>query len=697
MIRLRSIAAELGLTFLVVALAPILTAYVVANDIFSRSIHEQKLEALTAIADAAQDRVETYVHGLITDTTTLARTPALVELLHQPDPLIQPDSATLAFLNGFSETKGYYDLLLVDQAGNIRFSLKREDDLGGNIRDTRLEGTQLAATIEAANTLLQTEVSNFAWYPPSRESAAFLAAPIFDAGVIVGNLVLQIDNRELNAIVNHYGGLGETGELLAATLDEDGLAAVAAPSRHAPDLPERALNPAAFAPLQAAMQGQAGSGRFVDYRDRDVLGVWRYLPSLNWGLLVKIDTAEFQAPIERFARISQAVMLASIGLVLFGVWLSNRLVSRPIVHLAQSVTRLEHETLPERLQVSARHEIAALVAAFNRLIASVRVHQTELEDRVVQRTAELAEANRELQAANTGLAEANRTITQYLDIIDQHVLICRLDRAGAITYVSEAFCRKSGFERQDLIGRNYWQNLYFNLSESRIREIMTTLERGEIWQGEIRHQSKDGKDYWVHEIVSPDLVRESMVLGFTSIRQDITDKKAVEELSITDALTGLYNRRHFNSVLERELGRAREAGQWLAFAIFDVDHFKAYNDNHGHAAGDEVLKRIGRLLNERYRRGRDYVFRIGGEEFAVLLTVRRPDETEAAAAGLVAAVEALELPHGHSPVSPWITISLGLRLISPDEAPVTVDQVFTEADTRLYRAKAGGRNRYVFY
>lgn len=409
MIRLRSIAAELGLTFLVVALAPILTAYVVANDIFSRSIHAQKLEALTAIAEAAQDRVETYVQGLITDTTTLARTPALVTLLQQPELLITADAKTLAFLHSFSEAKGYYDLLLVDQSGMIRFSLKRETDLGGNIQDTQLEGTQLAATIDAANTLLQTEVSNFAWYPPSQELAAFLAAPIFDNGVIIGNLVLQIDNHALNTIVNHYGGLGESGELLAATRNDSGLV-VAAPSRHDPKLTQRAVDSAAFAPLQTAMQGQAGAGRFRDYRGQDVLGVWRYLPSLNWGLLVKIDTAEFQAPIVRFAQISQAVMLASIGLVLFGAWLVNRLVSRPVVQLAQSVTRLEHEALPERLHVPARHEVAALVAAFNQLIASVRVHQRELEERVLQRTAELAEANDELQRSNLELASTLETL-----------------------------------------------------------------------------------------------------------------------------------------------------------------------------------------------------------------------------------------------------------------------------------------------
>lgn len=327
-------------------------------------------------------------------------------------------------------------------------------------------------------------------------------------------------------------------------------------------------------------------------------------------------------------------------------------------------------------------------ATIERQNAELKELNQGLEHKVIERTAEL-------QAANAELADANRTITQYLDIIDQHVLICRIDKAGIITYASAAFCRRSGFERAELIGHSYWHTLYSNLSEARIQDITTTLEHGETWQGEIRHQSKDGEYYWVHEIISPDLVNESFVLGFTSIRQDITDKKAVEELSITDALTGLYNRRHFNSVLEQELDRARLTKQWLAFAMFDVDHFKLYNDNYGHAAGDEVLKRIGQLLNTRYRRGRDYVFRIGGEEFAVLILVRHPEEAETNAAGLVAAIEALALPHGHSPVSSQITISLGLRLISPDEPPVTVDQVFTEADTRLYQAKESGRNRYV--
>ncbi len=416
--RLRSISAELGLTLLVVALAPILTAYFVANDIFSRSINQEKLASLTAIADAAHERVETYVQGLISDTTTLARAPSVVALFRHEAPLIQPDAATLSFLDGFSETKGYYDLLLMDDLGTIRFSLRREADLGGNIHDAQLQGTQLATTIDAANTLLQTEVSHFAWYPPSNGLAAFLAAPVFHDGVIIGNVVLQIDNRELNAIINRYGGLGRSGELVVTTISEDGMT-VAAPTRHAPDLPERPLHATAFAPLEEAMRGQAGHGHFVDYRGEEVLAVWRYLPSLNWGLLVKIDTAEVYAPIRRFAGITLAVMLASIGLVLFGVWVSNRLVSQPIIRLAQAVSALENNPLPERVSVPARHEIGALVTAFNQLIASVRAHQSELEARVAQRTAELAGANAELEQANSELQQSNAELAATLETLQK--------------------------------------------------------------------------------------------------------------------------------------------------------------------------------------------------------------------------------------------------------------------------------------
>ncbi|ANQ83228.1 putative hybrid sensor and regulator protein [Azoarcus olearius] len=414
MSRLKSIGAELGLLFLVVALAPIVTAYYVANDIFGEAIRQEKREALTAIADAAHGRIESYVRTLISDTTTLAKSPKVGELLSALEHLPGPSPATAEFLRAYREEKGYYDVMLVDHLGNIRLSLSQPEVVGQSIQGELLRGSALARTIDTANTLLQTEVSNFAHFPPSKGHAAFLAAPVFAGGVIIGNAVLQIDNRELDGIINRFGGLGESGEVLVGTIENAQLL-ITAPPRHDATLRNRQVDAARFAPLRAALEGSQGTGGYTDYRGHDTLAVWRYLPSLNWGMLVKIDTAELYAPIRRFEAISLMVMVASVLLVLFGVALSNRLVSRPLVRFAQTVKALDEESLPAAVNIDARHEIRDLVTAFNTLIGSVRSHQHQLEARVSERTAELATANAGLARANLDLQESNAELAVTLD------------------------------------------------------------------------------------------------------------------------------------------------------------------------------------------------------------------------------------------------------------------------------------------
>lgn len=318
----------------------------------------------------------------------------------------------------------------------------------------------------------------------------------------------------------------------------------------------------------------------------------------------------------------------------------------------------------------------------------------ELNDSLERKVAERTEA---LRTTNAELTEANRKIGEYLGIIDRQVLICRISRAGLVTYVSDALCRRSGYTRADLIGLNYWHALYSATTETLMRDILARIERGQEWEGEILHQCRNGDYYWAHETISPDVCEDGTILGFTSIRQDITDKKAVEALSVTDPLTGLANRRQFQQVLEGEIARARRGARALAFCLLDVDHFKAYNDHYGHAAGDRVLQQLGRLLTESFKRGCDFTFRIGGEEFALLFPVRDAEEAAATAAALVTQVEGQAIEHAFGNPGPHLTISMGVRLIDPAEHALDVDQVFQEADKLLYRAKREGRNRFVMH
>lgn len=171
-------------------------------------------------------------------------------------------------------------------------------------------------------------------------------------------------------------------------------------------------------------------------------------------------------------------------------------------------------------------------------------------------------------------------------------------------------------------------------------------------------------------------------------------RKELTELSFKDGLTGVGNRRMFDSILELEWSNARRNNQPLSVIMVDIDHFKQYNDRYGHVAGDDCLKRVGRRLNTAATRPRDFFARYGGEEFVVVLP-----ESDQAAAALVAErcrdlVFKEQILHDASPVSQILTISVGVGTIIPSHGDEPLHFI-AEVDRRLYRAKLNGRNRVV--
>lgn len=159
----------------------------------------------------------------------------------------------------------------------------------------------------------------------------------------------------------------------------------------------------------------------------------------------------------------------------------------------------------------------------------------------------------------------------------------------------------------------------------------------------------------------------------------------LERLSLVDQLTGLGNRRAFDDALEVELARARRSGEPLGLVMLDVDHFKRFNDTHGHQAGDRVLTAVGATLRRGARR-EDRPCRVGGEEFGVLLPGAGERAATDVAERIRVAVERLDLAEGR------ITVSLG---VSATDGATPSDQLVADADRRLYEAKALGRNRVV--
>jgi len=176
--------------------------------------------------------------------------------------------------------------------------------------------------------------------------------------------------------------------------------------------------------------------------------------------------------------------------------------------------------------------------------------------------------------------------------------------------------------------------------------------------------------------------------------QEQTKSATMSALALTDPLTGLGNRRRFDEAMRSEWTRAIREQKSLAVLMLDIDHFKAFNDNYGHALGDVCLQSVAAVLRDRCSRPGDLVCRWGGEEFAVILPGTDQAGAGQVARDLVEVVRTVRLEHGGFSVPLRVTISAGAAAAWPGPAE-SAEQLVESADSALYAAKQSGRDRAV--
>jgi len=301
------------------------------------------------------------------------------------------------------------------------------------------------------------------------------------------------------------------------------------------------------------------------------------------------------------------------------------------------------------------------------------------------------------------------------------------DAAGNILDVNRVGCVNLGYAREELIGQHpalfvHWSTLAGADEEQRFEKLIAQLRKGAVVMAEGELVRKDGTRYPAEAsfsginhggqyrilVAARDIsqrkeaerhVAEALAAVERS-RAEVEDinrrlaesNRELQRLSRRDGLTGIANRRHFDEYLELEWRRAERDGRPLSLLIADVDHFKAFNDVYGHQAGDECLRRIAHTIDAQLSRSIDVTARYGGEEFAVILP-----ETPLAGALNIAermrgAVMGLRIRHEASPVSDFVTVSIGAASVIPRRGE-TPERLIGAADQALYDAKQGGRNR----
>lgn len=282
-------------------------------------------------------------------------------------------------------------------------------------------------------------------------------------------------------------------------------------------------------------------------------------------------------------------------------------------------------------------------------------------------------------------------------------MVCLSTRAdGKLVFVNKAFEKKFGHTRDDIIGHSALDLGLWPKQSDREQLLKELSKTGYLENFRICGKSKTGKSYplaiWVSFIES---YSEPLILmaGFDKTEEDTRNAELLElnqrltELSRTDFLTKVLNRRAITDILIQEIGRASRYGGNLSIVLIDVDFFKQVNDRHGHATGDEALQKLSELFNN-HLRGHDCLGRWGGEEFLMIIPETDRDEVKLFAERMRKDVQQATL-RCRDNVTLKLTISIGTSSWKKDNGSFTA--MVNQADDCLYQAKNAGRNCVVTY
>ena len=378
----RSIAGRLLFWFLVIALIPCAMLTTITARIAADALEKSVRTNLTLVADARVAELELYASERVRDTTALARGPTFVQAVRELGGVLAGGAPALSkaatefesFFAYVANAFGYSQLLVIDEAGRVLFSLDESIPPGSAVVSGELAGTALADCFDRARTLLQTELSVFQPYGPARKPMAYATSPIFDAGRCVGVLALGLEPDRVWRMLSDYTGLGDSGEIVAAMATEGG-AVVTAPLRNTADAAFRMRIPfggESGAGTQSASRGNRGYGLVKDYRGREVAAAWRYLPSYRWGLTIKQDASEAFALIhfQRFAIIALS-LLTIVGVTLAALVVA-RTISRPIRTAVEAAKRVAGGDLRGKVAAVTDDETGSLLVAIQTMTNDLR-------------------------------------------------------------------------------------------------------------------------------------------------------------------------------------------------------------------------------------------------------------------------------------------------------------------------------------
>lgn len=364
--------------------------------------------------------------------------------------------------------------------------------------------------------------------------------------------------------------------------------------------------------------------------------------------------------------------LKTILVALFVLYIFYRMMGRHILQLSHLARKASIKgEFPEffidrkRRASSEEDELDQLAKAFNDMTSRLKRREDEL--RIL---AEIAE-----QSPNS---------------------IVLTDREGKIQYVNTSFVEISGYTFQDVYGHRPDILSAKKTPTEVYKDLWKTIRSGNVWRGELYNKRKNGENYWERVTIKPLKNKLGEITNYLATKEDVTVRKSYEDELLFqanyDQLTTLPNRVLAMDRLEQSLHASHRVDEVVAILVIDLDHFKNVNDTLGHAVGDELLKETAERFKACIRED-DTVARLGGDEFLVIIPkIHSFHNAEIVAKKII---NALIKPFVYEGKEMFISPSIGISIASAGYSDP--DIMLRDADAAMYRAKEGGRNRFMFF
>lgn len=470
-----SLTQRFAVWFTLVSLLPILAIGNTLLHSFEAEIKKSAIQNVSSVADKKVEQIDSYLKERLLDASLLrdAQTTydAIVEFSRifeesgvDSDEYRQLDANYRANFRRFVKEAKYYDLFLISLKGDIVYSDAHESDFQTNLFTGPYRDTGLGKVVRHVLKHSESSISDFEFYEPSNDAiAAFVGTPIIINGELKGVLALQIYSERVFAVISNNVGLPDSGETVVVRFEDSQTALVMAPLKFDPGAALKRRIPLNVPPsseaIQNALHDYPGGGLTVDYRGKEVVAAWRYLPLMQWGIVVHIDVDEAFASVYKVHYVGLMLLALTLMTALLGAVLFNRRVVNPLKKLNQSALEICAGNLHQRVAIEGWDEMSQLADTYNTMVErlnasnqerdkaeeSLRQFNQELEHRVAERTADLQRANASLAIKE----EEMRSVVEHM--VD---CVVTTDEKGMILSANPVMEKVFGYGHDEVIGQN---------------------------------------------------------------------------------------------------------------------------------------------------------------------------------------------------------------------------------------------------